>query len=361
MNILIIASFTLSLFFAFLIFTKKDKVLADNILTVWLCIVAFHLIGYYFERNQLAFSNVLAECSGALVFLHGPLLLYYLIFIHKKETSKSIFLHLVPFLINTISLPFLVIHDHYPTNITLGIFKLISGLVYPIIILRLAEQYKREITDYFSEIDSKLLNWLKIVITGILLITLTGIIGLLLTDVFLVEIELNGELYTVIFLSLFVFIIGFNGLKQTSIFINIPTPVQTEIIESTAIQNITKYQNTGLSTASSIDTFQRVRKYVIEHKSFLDADLTLSKLAESLELSSNQLSQVINQNTKDNFFVFVNSFRVEEVIQQIKEGKHKELTLLAIAYSAGFNSKSSFNRSFKKIMNVTPTQYINSL
>ncbi|CAM1357754.1 helix-turn-helix domain-containing protein [Tenacibaculum xiamenense] len=361
MNIFIIASITLSLFFTFLVFTKNNKNSADNILTIWLSVITFHLIAYYFEGNQLPFFTFFTEFSGGLVFLHGPLLLYYTITIHKKEKrSKAQLLHLLPFLVNMMLLPYLALHEYLPISLSLGILKILSVIVYPIVILKTLNKYQKEITDYFSEIDSKQLTWLKIVVIGVLVLSISGLTSLILSDGFHFNIEYNGELYTVALLSLFVFVMGINGLKQTRIFID-TMPLTKVVPEEKEEVSIVKYQNTALSVESSKDTFDSVKNYVLEHKPYLDPQLTLFKLAEQLEIPANQLSQVINQNTNDNFFVFINSFRVDEVKNQLNQGAHQKLNLLAIALSAGFNSKSSFNRSFKRITNQTPTQYIKNL
>ena len=59
-----------------------------------------------------------------------------------------------------------------------------------------------------------------------------------------------------------------------------------------------------------------------------------------------------------NFYHFVNYYRVEKVKESIAENKNQNLTLLAIAYDSGFNSKTTFNTIFKKFTGQTPTQYI---
>lgn len=57
------------------------------------------------------------------------------------------------------------------------------------------------------------------------------------------------------------------------------------------------------------------------------------------------------------FFDFVNEYRIKKAIQILKDRTQKELTVLEILYQVGFNSKSSFNTSFKKYTGKTPTDY----
>ena len=82
--------------------------------------------------------------------------------------------------------------------------------------------------------------------------------------------------------------------------------------------------------------------------------LSITELAGQLEIPSNHLSQIINEQVGENFFEFVNTYRVKEVQDRIKENQDKKFTLLAIAFDSGFNSKSSFNSIFKKQTGITP-------
>ena len=94
-------------------------------------------------------------------------------------------------------------------------------------------------------------------------------------------------------------------------------------------------------------------------KVYLDSDLTLADLAKKMRTSPTNLSKAINEFYEKNFNDFVNNYRIEEVIQKIhsKEGNLK--TLLGIALDAGFNSKSTFNRAFKKQMKCPPKEFFN--
>ena len=86
--------------------------------------------------------------------------------------------------------------------------------------------------------------------------------------------------------------------------------------------------------------------------------MALIKLAGQLGVSENKLSQVINTRSRDNFFDFVNKYRVELVIEKMENGEHKGTTLLGLAFNSGFNSIASFNRAFKRITGLTPSDYL---
>jgi len=134
------------------------------------------------------------------------------------------------------------------------------------------------------------------------------------------------------------------------------------LIESVDINNIkTKYSKSGLDDSEIAIIDSQLNAYFFEEKPYLDANLSLTGLAKSLNISANNLSQVINSQKKKNFFDFVNTYRIEAIIEKLKNSENKKYTLLSLAYEVGFNSKSTFNASFKKLMGKTPSDYLKTL
>ena len=87
-------------------------------------------------------------------------------------------------------------------------------------------------------------------------------------------------------------------------------------------------------------------------------DLTLTTLAEILGTNPSLLSKVINKKFNLNFNDYINGYRVEEVKKLMADEKYQQFNLLAIAYDAGFNSKSTFNRAFKKVTGLNPKNFL---
>ena len=94
---------------------------------------------------------------------------------------------------------------------------------------------------------------------------------------------------------------------------------------------------------------------------YQDPELSLSSLAEKLELGPHELSRIINTVLKKSFNDFINEYRVAEVAQKMQEPAYDHLTLLGIAYESGFNSQRTFNRVFKEMTGKTPVEYKNRL
>ena len=92
-------------------------------------------------------------------------------------------------------------------------------------------------------------------------------------------------------------------------------------------------------------------------KPFLNSNLTLQQLASDLTITPHILSQVINDQYNLNFFDFVNQYRVQEFREIVLNPKYENFSLLGIALECGFNSKTAFNRIFKKSTGLTPSQF----
>jgi AraC-like DNA-binding protein len=92
-------------------------------------------------------------------------------------------------------------------------------------------------------------------------------------------------------------------------------------------------------------------------KLFLDSELNLIKLSSISGIPLHQLSYTINNGFNENFFMFVNRFRIEEAKKLILDPKMNYLSILGIGFEVGFNSKTVFNTTFKKITGFTPTSF----
>ena len=90
---------------------------------------------------------------------------------------------------------------------------------------------------------------------------------------------------------------------------------------------------------------------------YLDPALTIQDLATQLPLPVRELSVLINHHLGRHFFDFVNEYRITKSMRLLKEAAQPQATVLEILCAVGFNSKSSFNTSFKKRTGLTPTQY----
>lgn len=118
-----------------------------------------------------------------------------------------------------------------------------------------------------------------------------------------------------------------------------------------------KYEKTALDEATSIQTLRRLLTYMEQEKPYRRNDLTLPELAIQLVTAPHHLSQVINQHCRQNFFDFINTYRIKEIQHKLATPQYNHFKIEEIAFESGFNSKSAFNAAFKKMTRQTPSQY----
>ena len=97
-----------------------------------------------------------------------------------------------------------------------------------------------------------------------------------------------------------------------------------------------------------------------EEQLYLDNSLSLRALAVHLEVTTNKLSWLINEKTDKNFNEYLNTYRLQDFKTRALDPRNAHLTLLALAYESGFNSKSVFNTFFKKETGMTPRAWVKS-
>ena len=96
---------------------------------------------------------------------------------------------------------------------------------------------------------------------------------------------------------------------------------------------------------------------MVKSKAYKNPNLTLHELALKLKMQPHLLSKVINEGFECNFFDLVNGYRIEEFKKLAHDPRMKNQTFLSLAFEVGFNSKTAFNRSFKKMTNQTPREF----
>ncbi|UCE22428.1 MAG: helix-turn-helix domain-containing protein, partial [Candidatus Aminicenantes bacterium] len=118
-----------------------------------------------------------------------------------------------------------------------------------------------------------------------------------------------------------------------------------------------KYKTIPIDSKRIEDVLARLLHLMDEERLFLDPDLTLNKLSLRLRIHYNHLSRIINERFGLSYNDFINKYRIEEARKKLTAPEEKESTILDIAYSTGFYSKSVFNAAFKKFTGMTPTEY----
>ncbi len=383
-----LAGVSISFFLAILMTGKKEKSAADIILAFWLCFIGIHLLFYnsIISKQMLNYPSLLA-INIPFPLLHGPFLFLYISALTQPK-QVTIFLrlsHFVPFVCFIFLLiPFFILpvsekkeifanngkgYEWYIRAASMAIT--FSGFAYTIASLFKLRSYKKVIENEFSNTELIDLNWLRYLVYGIAIIWL------------FVFIENDTLIFSAV--VLFVSLLGYFGIRQMGIFTNTrsrqemmysnpgnPLSVSPElqalpIIESFAEDNVeeagsipskTKYERSGLSPEQAEIIYFNLLKFLTTDKTFTDPEITLGSLAQKLSIHPNHLSQVINTYEEQSFYDFINIKRIEEFKRIAVLPKNRNYTLVSLAYECGFNSKTSFNRNFKKFTGQSPSEYL---
>ncbi|MFD2593095.1 helix-turn-helix domain-containing protein [Aquimarina hainanensis] len=214
---------------------------------------------------------------------------------------------------------------------------------------------------YYSNTSGIDLIWIKkLLYGGIIVISLdifTTIMELLIDEK---ELPFNSFYVIAIGVSVFVGYVGYYGIMQSKVLLPEFLLKDTFDIEKkssggTAVKEQKKGEEIDASEVKEqIGLLKRIMR---EDKPFLDPNISLKSLASLVSITDKKLSALLNQYMNISFYDYINGYRVEEVKKKINDRTFDHLTLLAIAYDSGFNSKTSFNRIFKKIEGISPSEY----
>lgn len=206
-------------------------------------------------------------------------------------------------------------------------------------------QHRARLVRFESSIQGKDLNWIEYIIAQVLVISIIALVYNLLGQ------ESPGLIMNCInFIA--VVIVAYHSLAQKEIF-------HAFLIGDNSFDNLEETEmKRKIMSINELNVQQkRLAKLMSDQLCFLDSNLNLIKLANLLGLTPHQLSYVINTGFNMNFFQFVNQYRIEKA-KELLINNSKNYTILAIAYDSGFNSKTAFNTTFKKITGQTPTEFL---
>jgi AraC-like DNA-binding protein len=304
--------------------------------------------------------------EGLLIMLEGFLLYWYTKTLLFKEFSWSneIYLHAALLLV-------MIVFGSRPLNhqdvATLLDLSVVTGNEARIIAVHAVTQlircgyaclcfinitrYRRLLEDKYSNIQQHDLSWLNLLIGSYLVVRA----GWSLVPVSLVLLYVTGQ-----DVARAAMVIPFYGFVFDTIWmIAMLATLYFALQYSPRFEGLKEKADFSAAEKNSVkpEHASRVEEYMIRHKPYLAVDLKLDELAEKLSLPSKTLSILLNVRYKKNFCEFINQYRIKDAASILSNPMLKEKSVLDIAMEVGFNSKSAFNRSFKRETGATPLKY----
>ena len=289
---------------------------------------------------------------GPFLMLLAPLLFFFLRSIVEpgRGIGRGDFKHFVIFLVYmVVMLVILIVGTESSLNQLISqvvgspwVFLVVQLGYYLTQANKLLKTHEQNMVNKLSNVEGMDASWLKVIIwifVVIMVFVIVAVPSLIHGAGFRIYQMTSAWFYAVV-----LFFIGFKGVRQ-----RVPLAAQ---VSTDGFGEKPTDQNLEIQQQALLD-------YLEQQKPFLNPELGLVDLAQQLNMSRNQLSYVINQGMGDNFYHFINGYRVEEVKKLIEADQKKQYNLLTLANDAGFNSKSSFNKVFKEITGLTPSEYRN--
>jgi AraC-like DNA-binding protein len=235
--------------------------------------------------------------------------------------------------------------------------KPVHGMIYVFLTIQIVKVYDDKIKNSYSSIERINLNWLKHLTIGLSIVWGIVVISYIINAVSPKGIEMDQMIY--MSASILIYSIGYLSLRQPQIFEKVIQKQDSEPEPglSAKIAEAASYRKSGLTDEEAQNHLKNLLSVMESDKPYLKSDLTLRELAEKLSMSAHNLSEILNTRLNQNFYDFINRYRVEEVKRKLADTESGKYSLLAIAFDSGFNSKSAFNTIFKKQTGVTPSQY----
>ena len=374
--------------FSTLLFLKGVQI--ENKSSLWLSLfillcalyIAPFMFGYAGWYSKATYRDILFYTPFQQLLLLAPVLYFYFKTLLDKSFSFSEidYIHFLPaalYLIYSI-IVFLtdkvVLKKYYfyedgkdkDFSTWYQIVGLLSLTYYLIQSLQTYNDYKTITYNIVSFADSVMFRWAKRFLIAFLMLIAIRILFFIANP----EWDEFGRKfwYYVCFSVLFYYvsISGYtNSVLSTTSFkdaqINSDADSKYEVDDIVKSEN--SFSNTilpeGKAEIPDLDIWkEKIEKLMLIDKIYENPELVISDLSSKLGTHSKKISQVINEGFQMNFNDFVNHHRTKALISKIAEGEHNIQTLLSLALECGFNSKSTFNRAFRRSTSLSPKEYI---
>jgi len=366
--------------FSFLVLKKGIQ--NNNNANKWLSFLLFlcamyiapYMLGYAGWYSRKVTREILYFIPFMQVLLIGPVIFFYTKSLLNStfKISKKEYYHFIPALIYLVYSLIVFITDKLildefyfyadSRDKDMANWYQIAGIIsmvyYLIASLKFYKNYKKLVFDKVSFADSILFEWIPNFLIAFLSIVVLRVLLFLLNPEWG---NFGNQFWHYIAFSIVVLYVSVNGYANAvkMSFLNDVNSESINVYQESDEDYKTKQDNTNLE---EIEFWKDKILHLVENeKVFKNPTLTLSDLSKLLNTNTKNISKSINSGFDMNFNDFINHYRIEAVKEKLHKEEHKTSTLLGIAFDCGFNSKATFNRAFKKSIDLSPKDYLKNL
>ncbi len=340
---------------------KKGNKTANNYLAILLIVIAVIIFHSLYLKTQFWIQFPYASLvSYQFWFFLSPAIYFYIRALISKPIKLNTYLiiHFSPFLISTLffaeyylmeSESLLLIFGDADQMQKVGIIftsiYTLQSVIYLYLIFKIISNYSKIYYQNSANTQIYFLDWIKWIFYGLVLFIVFD----------------TASYYVLLFLefnTVFTSKISLTGLTIFSFVVTYFIIVNPDIILPKMIEAKEKYKHSKLDEKKLDEYKTKIENYMKAEQPFLDNEFDLKALSKKIDISTHQLSQILNQEIGLSFYDFINKLRVEEVKKRLLTQEFENKTILAVALEVGFNSNASFYRIFKKHTGKTPSEFI---
>jgi AraC-like DNA-binding protein len=361
------------IFLGLMLLVRKENRFANNILSLIIIFLSMPMIvAYLLIRGYEGQFSLISLILFPTLFLHGPLIYFYTLSMttgvnhfklkHLLHCIPAILILIIQLFINNLHLKMHTLLNGEFLNgaiMPIFLFSVLLGLLYTIVSWHMLYFYNRSIKEYFSDIIKLKMLWLKILLGMFLLMffSMNAFNWLDFFNIIHIKDMPDFQLFPASLSISSILLTAFFVLRQPDIFRY--THEMLQELEEPGNSKV-KYEKSDIDDSKKEEYLNLLLNYMKEQKPYLKEDLTLKELAGMLSIPSyHHLSIIINERLGQNFYTFINTYRINDVMEKLSDPKNSGINVLNLAYDSGFNSKATFNSVFKNITGITPTEYRN--
>ena len=382
--VLLVVAYICFLFALMMLFSRrksdKNHFFLGFFLLSQACIATYTLALYgeaFHHWSEVNIPAIFATLELAL-WLEGPLLLLYVrsAIFQQLHFKKQDLLLLLPLFIYFIVLVVVKIKFEAGQGSDFLLFlksediqyyehmRNVGRAVFGFWALFTIRHYQNHLSTAYSNIESVNYAWLKVLVIGFIILRLWSESYLIVYT--LVTVIFDASMVTLINFNLMGIIENYGQLLlvSTLLFFALSDPrnilrVSKETLDGITNKDITRTDmtKTDKTTTYSPEQVTRVCNHMEKQRPYLNNHLKIDDLALQVSLSPKLLSNLINREFEVNFFEYINRYRLKEVSAYLNSPNMDDQSIIELAFLAGYNSKSSFNRLFKLDTGKTPSQF----
>ena len=376
-DFVLVGGMTLIVLLLVLLLRSRRKLPQMLLSVIFFSCFIFLLYYYAFLHHSRTLGATAVFFGYGVGWLIGPVLYFYIrsLVFPARSVLRSLRWHLIPFLVYwlCVSVP-LAINLYTGTTFAsygqaiadtseiANVAENIWLLGYCILSIKLTRRLQTLVKANYSSLHMRDLGWCSLLIRGLSAIIVVDILLSVYEFIFPPQLLIwNVGLFVAFALIAFLGVLGYRGIFQSQLLVPsyMLNGLTTNVVTSPAKHpEAPGSYHLASFEPETIETLQEELEQIMRvDKPYLNEGLTLSDLSTQLNISDKKLSELLNRHLQTSFYDYINGYRIDAVKAKMADPNMSHLTLLGMAFDAGFQSKTSFNRVFKQKTGQSPSAY----